>query len=94
MIDSIYTSLEDVAATGKDFQVFVTSNVGKYLLFVAEKEEIEVLRKLAKVAADDTQAILKLQVQAEVPRRLLQFIDNALKTGKVAEFQLNQAVED
>ena len=90
----LYDSIEDLADISADFQAFAKSNVGRYLLRMAEKEEIEVLRKLVKVPADDTQAILALQVQAEVPRRLLQFIDGVLKAGKLADWQLKQETNE
>ena len=87
-----YEKLINQANIGADFREFVSSNVGAYLVERAEREEIEILRKLADVAPDNTEAIYKLQLQAKVPKKLMQFISEAIRDGNVAKWSLEQSI--
>ena len=88
-----YKKLVDDANIGADFRTFATSNIGAYLIKRAEREEIETLRKLARVPADDKDHIYKLQLQAQVPKKLLQFISEAIVAGDGAQWSIDQSQE-
>ncbi len=85
-----YKKLVDSANISSDFEVFIRSNVGAYLLKRIEQEELEALRSLVDVPADDRDEIYKRQLRAAVPRRILQFLNNVIRDGKMATWQIEQ----
>ena len=85
-----YKKLVDSANISSDFEVFISSNVGAYLLKRIEQEELEALRSLVDVPADDRDEIYKRQLRAAVPRRILQFLNNVIRDGKMATWQIEQ----
>jgi len=83
-----YQKLVQQANIGTDCASFLTTPLGAYLLKSAEDDEMMALRKLAKADIHNIELLTKLQIEAAVPRRFLQFLNEAITTGKQAQFAL------
>ena len=83
-----YLSLVDQAQIGDEAKVFLKTKFGAYIYDRAQKDEISVLRKLAAADITDTVLLTRLQIDAKVPRRLLQYVEQAIRLGGLAEFAL------
>ena len=89
-----YEKVVDEANIGADLAAFKNGNVGRYLIARADELELRALRKLATIPAGDKEEIYKLQLEAAVPRRFIQFVDEAITRGKAARWQLDQHSDD
>jgi hypothetical protein len=85
-----YAGLIDLAALSADCKKFMSSKLGEYINTRAQKHELVILRRLAKVDVKDTAKIRALQLEAAGPRLMLLFISNAITEGENAEYQLSQ----
>lgn len=88
--NSLIAELLAEANIGEDFKTFVKSNIGVYLINAAENAEIKALRALSKVDCAAKDKIYKLQMDAAVPRRMVEFMNQAITTGANAKFQLDE----
>jgi len=89
MVDDV---VREIADLGADFEEFKRGNMGSYLMQCAERDEITALRKLADVDSDDKDAVYKLQLEAKIPKRVVQWIEDIINKGKTAKFQVEQEV--
>ena len=89
-IEDDYSNKIKAQNLGADFKAFKTSNVGAHLIKCAERDEIAALKILATASPEDTDLIRKLQFDAAVPARLLQWIEQVINAGESAKFELNQ----
>lgn len=83
-------TLQQIADIGADFKTFSNSNIGRYLLDKAEQEEIAALKRLRTADPDDKFEIYKLQLAAEVPHRLIKWIEQIINGGEQARAVLEQ----
>jgi len=86
----LYQKLVEQAQVGAACEEFLTTPVGVYMLARANKAEMSVLRKLAYADIHDIELLTRLQIEAAVPRRFIQFLNEAIVTGTQAQFQLTQ----
>ncbi len=84
---------QEKADIGADFETFCKGNVGSYLIKKAEEDEINALRKIAKVNPEDKEEIYKLQMEAAVPKRVINWIAQIISEGKAAKFEMEQDKE-
>jgi len=87
---SAYTDLMNIANVGSAFKEFSTSNIGAYILKRAERDEIELLRDLAAVDSDNPEEIRRLQMRAALPKLLIEYIDEVIRDGNNAKWELEQ----
>lgn len=80
-------------AVGDAFKTWIQSDVGRYIAGRAEQYELAVLKELAQTDPKETVKIIKLQAQSELPGKLLQWIEEAIEQGEIAEYQLAQMEE-
>jgi len=86
----VYQALVEQAQVGDACKEFLTTPTGKYLLDRAKKAEMSVLHKLAVADIHNIELLTRLQIEAAVPRRFLQFLSEAIITGEQSQFQLVQ----
>lgn len=75
-------------AVGDAFRTWIQSDVGRYIAGRAEQHELAVLRELAGCDPEDTVKLMRLQAEAKIPGRILQWIEEAMGAGETARFQL------
>lgn len=80
-------------AVGDAFKTWIQSDVGRYIAGRAEQYELSILKELAHTDPKDMIKITKLQARSELPGKLLQWIEEAIEQGDVAEYQLAQMEE-
>lgn len=90
--DEIATLHAEVSV-GKEFEVWTTSDVGRYLIGRAEQYELDILRELCETDPKDTIKLMRLQTEARMPGKLMQWIEEAIMRGEAAQFQLAQLEE-
>lgn len=78
-------------AVGNAFKTWAQSDVGRYIIGRAERDEISILRQLAKVPAENSLEVIRLQIRSEVPGQLLRWIEEAIQVGEIARFRLEEA---
>ena len=78
------------ADLGLTLEEFKRSKAGRYLIGCALQEAREALRKLKTVDPNDTKAITALQNEIWRAESLVQWVEEAIYTGKNAEQALQQ----
>ena len=84
---------QEKANIGADIETFCRSNVGRYLIECAQKDELSALRKLADANPADHDTLYKLQLDAKAPRKVMEWIKKAISAGKAARYISDQEVE-
>jgi hypothetical protein len=77
-------------AVGDIFKGWIQSDIGRYVVGRAEQYELSALRRLRDIDPNDKVAIARLQADAAMPGRFLQWIEEAINQGEVAKFQLEE----
>jgi hypothetical protein len=85
--------LQAEAHTGSDFEDFTRSNVGRYLIGMAEQKEMVALKELARADPDDKLNIIRLQAKAQMPGQLIDWIEQTISKGEEARYLLAQGDE-
>lgn len=78
--------LKHQADIGEDFRNFLGEQVGQYITARAKAEEKAVFRKMAEVDPLDGAKVAMLQVKAQVPRKVIEWLHDVIKTGEEARF--------
>ena len=91
--DSVIYQLKAEVAAGDAFKVWVSSDVGKYIIGRAKQYEIETLRDLGDADPSDMVEIIKLQAEARAPKLLMAWIGQCIAQGEESRFALMEADE-
>lgn len=90
MTDISTQALYAEAILGKDAEVFLSGDLGRYLLARAEEEENEALEELATVSAWRRRKIQQLQAKLWRARSFKDWLSEMIVTGRQALQQLEQ----
>lgn len=81
-------NLKHQADIGEDFKTFLGNQVGKYIIDRAEAEEKVVFREMAKADPNNSSEIAMLQIKAQVPRQVINWLRDVVKQGADAQYIL------
>ena len=73
-----------VAVLGKEVELFLDSDIGKYLVQCAEDDIDTVMSAFSKVNPQDAPAIMALQVKLGAAIRIKGWLGDAINSGKQA----------
>ncbi len=75
---------------GLDVQVFLRSDIGRYLCERAEEERVAALEELAIIDHTDATAVLRLQCRIKILDSWQGWLAEAVTVGQTAEKTLNE----
>ena len=80
-------------AIGLDAERFLRSDLGGFVLDRLIEQRKAAMALLEDVDPDDAKAVRKIQNEAYLPQMILQTINDAIESYKLAEERLQQAAE-
>lgn len=72
---------------GQQFDEFIRSDLGRYLIGKAEQDELNLLHELQTVPAHEQNAIADLQQRSRAPRLFIEWIEEAIQAGAEAKLE-------
>lgn len=72
------------ATFGRIVQDFIDGPIGTYIQSRAQDEELEAVKQLITVDADDFRTIRKWQIQAQVAGKIIEWLMDAIQAGNNA----------
>lgn len=82
------------ATLGKVVEDFMDGPIGKLIVDRAKEEELDAVTKLVKVDAEDPKEIRRLQNQALVAGKILEWLAEAVQSGHMALEKLKDEYGD
>jgi len=77
-------------ALGLEVEEFLRSNIGRYLMGRAEMEEADAVEEYKQADPDDLKLMRAIQRRIDIPKRLKQWLEEAVQGGRNAEEQQRQ----